>query len=508
MMGAMVIELSRVNRGFASFRLAFWACVVATLIAMAAATNASAAPGDLDPTFSGDGLASAAFDDDSGASAVAVQPSGRIVVAGGRDDFDLAVFDSNGTPDTGFSGDGKLTTDFGYEDEGANAVVIQPNGKVVAAGEAGPFFALARYNADGTPDTSFGGGDGKVLTDFPETDFDVANALVLQPNGKLIAAGIAWPDVDSPRRIALARYESDGSPDEGFGEDETGLVVTSFPESEDDVANAILLRPNGKLVAVGTVHDPPNGIGRGEVGLVQYESDGSLDEGFGGGDGMASAGSVTQATSAALTPNGQIAVAGGFQSFLTDRFASDGSVDAGYDGEGALFPGWHGEGRLAYGVAVQKDGRVIAAGTIQDENSGEVNYAVARYDTEGANDTSFGEDGMVTTDFEGSKNGARAIALQPDGKIVVAGGSEEGFGVVRYEGDPPPPPPPPGQKSAGLGPPAPAADTGSGDEGKAHNSKARKRALRKCRKLKSKAARRKCVRKHTVHAGAGKSAVR
>jgi uncharacterized delta-60 repeat protein len=459
-----------------------------------AAPAASAAPGDLDPTFSEDGLASAGFEDESGASAVAVQPSGRIVVAGGREDFDLAVFKADGTPDTEFSGDGRLTTDFGYEEEGANAVVVQPNGKIVAAGEAGPFFALARYNADGSPDTSFGGGDGKVLTDFPETDFDAANALVLQPNGKLVAAGMAWPDTDSPQSIALARYESDGSLDEGFGEDEDGLVVTSFPESEGDVANAILLRPSGKLVAVGTVHDPPNGIGRGEVGLVQYESDGSPDKGFGGGDGMASARSVTQATSAALAPNGEIAVAGGFQSFLTGRFEADGSVDSGYDGEGALFPGWHGEGRLAYGVAVQKDGRVIAAGTIEDENSGEVDYAVARYDTEGANDTSFGEDGMVTTDFEGSNNGARAIALQPDGKIVVAGGSEEGFGVVRYEGDPPPPstPEPPAK---GLAPPPPAGVSGDAGQPAKHPPK-KKGSHRRCGKHKGKKAKRKCGRKH------------
>jgi len=490
-MREMAFGLSRGNRAGVSIRASLCALALAALLALWAPTVASAAPGDLDPTFSADGLASAGFEDEGGASAVAVLPSGRIVVAGGREDFDLAVFDADGTPDTEFSGDGKLTTDFGYEEEGANAVVVQPNGKIVAAGEAGPFFALARYNADGTPDSSFGGGDGKVLTDFPETDFDAANALVVQPNGKLVAAGMAWPDIDSPRRFALARYESDGSLDEGFGEDEDGLVVTSFPASEDDVANAILLRPNNKLVAVGTVHDPPNGIGKGEVGLVQYDTDGTLDEGFGGGDGMASARSVTQATSAALAPNGQIVVAGGFQNFLTGRFESDGSLDSGYDGEGALFPGWHGEGRLAYAVAVQKDGHVIAAGTIGDEISGEVDYAVARYDTEGANDTSFGEEGMVTTDFEGSNRGARAIALQPDGKIVVAGGAEGGFGVVRYEGDPPPFEPP----AKGLAPP-PSAGT-SGDAGQPAKHPPRKKGShRRCGKHKGKKAKRKCGRKH------------
>lgn len=501
MMGAMAIELSRVNRGFASVRLAFWICVVATLLALAAATDASAAPGDLDPTFGGgDGLVSTAFGDDSQARAVAVQPSGKIVAAGGRKDFDVARYNADGSPDTDFSGDGKLTTDFGYEEEGANAVAIQPNGKIVVAGEAGPLFALARYNADGTPDTSFSG-DGKVTTDFPETEFDAANALVLQPNGKLVAAGMAWPDTESPTFIALARYESDGTLDTGFGKDEDGLVVTGFPESEGDVANALLLRPNGKLVAVGTVHDPPNGIGRGEVGLVQYDTDGSLDDKFGGGDGMASARSVTQATSAALTPSGQIVVAGGFQDFLTGRFESDGSVDTGYDGTGALFPGWHGEGRLAYAVAAQKNGRVIAAGTIQDEETGEVDYAVARYETDGSLDTSFGGDGMVTTEFEESKNGARAIALQTDGKIVVAGGAPDGFGVIRYEGDAPPPEAPeqPEEKSA---PPSAGSPGATTPPTKASPKK--KRAHRRCRKAKhqgttSKKTKRKCRGHHHHH---------
>jgi uncharacterized delta-60 repeat protein len=457
--------------------------VVASLTVAASAASAGAAPGDLDPTFGGgDGLVSTAFEDDSTAWAVAVQANGKIVVAGGREDFDVARYNADGTPDTGFSGDGKLTTDFGYTDEGANAVVVQPNGKIVAAGEAGPFFALARYNADGTPDTSFGEGTGLVLTDFPKTDFDSAYALVLQPNGKLVAAGQTWPNTSSPREIGLARYNSDGSLDTSFGEDETGLVTTSFPpKSEGDVANALLLRPNGKLVAVGTVHDYPEGIGKGHVGLVQYNSDGSLDTGFGGGDGMVSERSIQQATSAALAPNGQIAVAGGWESFDTDRFNADGSPDGGYDGG------------------------VIAVGTIQDAITSDVNYAMARYAAaDGSNDASFGEGGMVTTSFEGTKNGARAVALQPDGKIVVVGGAEGGFGVIRYEGGPlpPPAPEPPAEESATPPSSSPAGDTTQPTK-HAHKKKHRhkKRRHRRCGKAKHKGAqgrgaKRSCKHKH------------
>jgi len=476
--------------------------ILVVLFAMATATSAGAAPGDLDPAFGeGDGMVATDFGGEERARAVVVQSDGKIVVAGGDEDFELARYEKDGTLDTGFGGDGKVTTDFGGDDEPANAVVVQANGKIVAAGSAGSLFALARYNADGTPDTSFGGGDGMVTTDFPGTDTDAANALVLQPKGKLVAAGLAWPDIDSPSFFALARYNSDGSLDSGFGPDQDGRVVTAFPESEGDVANAVLLRPGGKLVAVGTVHDYP--FGKGNVGIAQYKTDGSLDAGFGGGDGLASAVSIRQATSAALAPNGQIVVAGGWENFVTDRFNSDGSVDTGYDGTHALFPGWHGEGRLAYAVQVQKDGRVIAAGTIQDDITGEVDYAVARFDVDGSNDTSFGGDGMVTTDLEGSKDGARAMALQPDGKIVVVGGAQGDFGVIRYEGGPLAPPAPPAVAS---GPPGGTpGDTVQGEPPKkgAHRHHATKRALRKCRKLKSRQARRKCVKRHAARSPAG-----
>jgi uncharacterized delta-60 repeat protein len=478
--------------------------MLAVLIAMATATSAGAAPGDLDLTFGGgDGMVATDFGGEEWARAVAVQPDGKIVVAGGDEDFELARYTKDGSLDTGFSGDGKVTTDFGGGGEPARAVVVQANGKIVAAGSAGSLFALARYNADGTPDTSFGGGDGLLTTDFPDTDTDVAHALALQPNGKLVAAGMAWPDIDSPSLFALARYNSDGSPDTGFGPDHDGRVTTAFPESEGDVANAVLLRPGGKLIAVGTAHDFP--FGKGNVGIAQYNTDGSPDTGFGGGDGLASAFSIRQATSAALAPNGQIVVAGGWENFATDRFNSDGSVDTGYDGTHALFPGWHGEGRLAYAVQVQNDGRVIAAGTIQDDITGEVDYAVARFDVDGSNDTSFGGDGMVTTDLEGSKNGARAMALQPDGKIVVVGGANGDFGVIRYEGGPlaPPPPPavPPGPPGGTPGATVQEEPPKKGAHKRHHHMT--QRALRKCRKLKSKQARRKCVKRHAARSPAG-----
>jgi uncharacterized delta-60 repeat protein len=399
--------------------------IVVALLALPA--SAGAAPGDLDPTFGGDGLVTTDFGGTDPARAVAVQSDGKIVVVGGSGDFALARYNQDGSLDTGFGGDGTVTTDFGGNDS-ANAVVVQPNGKIVAAGTSSSSFALARYNQDGSLDTGFGGGDG--------------------------------------------------------------LVTTAFPGSEGDEGNELLLQPNGKLIVVGTTHIPPHG--RGSFALARYNADGTPDTGFGGGDGLATGIDNYEATSAGLAPNGQIVAAGGWESFLVARFDSDGGVDTGFGGTGALFPGYNGTARLAYAVQAQKDGRVVAAGYVNDDVASETDFAVARFDTDGSLDASFGADGMVTTDFGGGADYARAIALQPDGKVVVAGKTEssEGsdFAIARYEGNPPPP-------IIGPVPPASANSNNLPQAGTPH--KQGSRALRKCRKLKSKRARRRCVRRHS-----------
>jgi uncharacterized delta-60 repeat protein len=165
-------------------------------------------PGDLDTTFDFDGKVTTDFGGpfDRGSS-VAIQPDGRIVVAGvsGDDvsgnDFVLARYKRDRTLDADFDIDGKVTTDFGSRFEEASSVAIQPDGKIVAAGFSGDFlvgdFALARYNRDGSLDTSFDA-DGTVTTDFGS--FDQALGVAIQPDGRIVAAGFSQPD------FALARY--------------------------------------------------------------------------------------------------------------------------------------------------------------------------------------------------------------------------------------------------------------------------------------------------------------
>jgi uncharacterized delta-60 repeat protein len=164
--------------------------------------------GSLDPTFSGDGKQTTNFGRFDGAGAMAIQPDGKIVAAGGAldGDFGLARYKPNGALDPTFSGDGMQTTDFGGGFDGARGVALQGDGKIVAAGCACPNdvnardFALARYNPNGALDPTFSG-DGKLTTDFGASD-DAADAVALQTDGKIVAVGHGGPGGD----FALARY--------------------------------------------------------------------------------------------------------------------------------------------------------------------------------------------------------------------------------------------------------------------------------------------------------------
>lgn len=212
--------------------------LVVLAASLPAIAPAQAAPGDLDPTFTGDGLEATSFGKDAFGSGVALQTDGKIVVAGtafytvcediwcsAPSEFALARYNADGTPDTSFSADGRETTDFGGQDFGAYDVALQSDGKIVAVGHTGGAdFALARYNATGTLDTSFSG-DGKQITDFGDphygTDFG-AYDVALQPDGKIVAVGRSgngafalarYNDTDgSPRHVVLGRREGDDGP--------------------------------------------------------------------------------------------------------------------------------------------------------------------------------------------------------------------------------------------------------------------------------------------------------
>jgi uncharacterized delta-60 repeat protein len=420
----------------AARRLLLAACVLAVLLIPAA----QATPGALDPSFGTGGKLTTAFGaGGAGAGALAVQPDGKLVAAGNgyngfNQDFALARYNPDGSPDTSFNGTGKVTTAFGSDGEYAYALALQPDGKLVAAGESDNGsnydFALARYNPDGSLDTGFNG-TGKVTTAIGSGDDD-AYALALQPDGKLVAAGISDNGFQSV--FALARYNPNGSLDSSFNG--TGIVTTAIG-SDGDYAYALALQPDGKLVAAGESYNGSDDV----FALARYNPDGSPDTSF-NGTGIVTTtfgGDHDHANALALQPDGKLVAAGESHNGSDDvialaRYNPNGSLDTSFNGTGKVTTAIGSARDVAAALALQPDGKLVAAG--HSNNGSNSDFALARYNPNGSLDTSFNGTGTVTTAIGSSADGALALALQADGKPVAAGyswnGSNYDFALVRY----------------------------------------------------------------------------
>jgi uncharacterized delta-60 repeat protein len=414
---------------------------LALLVGLLALPSAARGAGELDPTFSGDGKVLTDFGALDNANDVAIQPDGKIVAAGATRvgtnplNFALARYNPGGSLDPSFDGDGKVVTNFGSDLDSVLGVAIQADGKIVAAGftDAGvnpANFALARYNPDGSLDPTFAG-DGTLVTDFG--DFDFANEVAIQADGKIVAAGVSSLTDDN---FALARYNPDGSLDPSFDGD--GRVVTDFGGFiGDDRAEAVAIQADGKIVAAGQASAGTNPL---NFALARYNPGGSLDSSF-DGDGrvVTDFGAGDSASGVAIQVDGKV-VAAGFTSngdnprnFALARYNPDGTRDPSFDGDGRVRTDF-GSSEMASGVALQADGKIVAAGA--SGAFGARDFALARYSVGGGLDASFNGDGRVLTDF-GADDDAHAVAIQADNKIVAAGASDFGpnpynFALARY----------------------------------------------------------------------------
>ena len=405
----------------------FRACAARTLAllsaSMLATAPAGATPGDLDPTFSGDGRQTTDFGGGGGAQGVAIQDDGKIVVVGGsQGHFALARFRTDGSLDASFAGDGTLITDFGPGGSVAFDVAFQANGRIVAVGGAGGS-ALARYNADGSLDTTFGG-DGTA--GLGKSGY----ALAIQPDDKIVIAGSAEGN------FAVSRYNSDGSLDTTFGGGEQRVEFGG----EYDAAYDVAIQRDGKIVAAGN--------GGREFGVARFNADGSLDASF-SGDGRQTTSfhpdwdtsAYDSASGVAVQADGRIVAAGtaGLE-FGVARYNPDGSLDASFAGDGtqttAFGSLW---GETGNGVGLHSDGRIVVVGTCCWTDLGPA-FGLVRFNVDGSPDATFSDDGRQGTVFDppGSSASAMDIAIQPDGNIVVAGGTSfEGggdFALARYDG--------------------------------------------------------------------------
>ncbi len=340
-----------------------------------------------------------------------------------------------GDLDATFGVGGRVTTDFSNNTDVGYSVAIQQDGKIVLGGYANingnNNFALARYDTSGNLDTTFGVG-GRVTTDF-SNNTDGGYSVAIQQDGKIVLGGYA--NINGNNNFALARYDTSGSLDTSFGVG--GRVTTDF-NNNTDVGYSVAFQPDGKIILGGYAR-----IGSNEnFALARYNSNGNLDTSFGVGGKVNTdfSGNRDECWALAIQKDGKIVLGGLVNinsnfNFGLARYDTSGNLDTSFGVGGKVNTDFLNNTDHAITVAIQQDGKIILGGyAIINGNN---NFALARYDTSGNLDTSFGQGtGKVNTDFANSTDQGYSVAIQKDGKIILGGrayvGSNWNFGLARY----------------------------------------------------------------------------
>jgi uncharacterized delta-60 repeat protein len=380
--------------------------------------------GTLDSGFDVDGRA---FIDlaatGSRANVVALQTDGKIVLGGFLresatvTDFALVRLNTDGPPDNTFDGDGKLVTEFSTTNTNILGLGIQSDGRIVAAGNSiqGSVrdIAMARYNTDGSLDTSFDS-DGKLTTDIGD---DLVGSMRIQPDGKIVVCGQSVTTQNTLVAFMSARYNPDGSLDNSYNGN--GKVLTELPDRVGK-ANTAFIRPDGKIILAGHA----NTFNVADFAVLRYEANGILDTTF-NGDGIAvvePGNSADWIYDMAVQPDGKIVAAGYafealFQTVTIARFLPGGALDTSFGNQGSVNYFVPDLDTYANDVIVQPDGKIlVSVGSVFPGR-----YITLRYNANGTPDNSFGTAGVATISVGIQSDNAAAMVLQPDGKIVVAG---------------------------------------------------------------------------------------
>ncbi|MGA7732155.1 MAG: delta-60 repeat domain-containing protein [Chloroflexia bacterium] len=401
--------------------------------------------GELDPTFGDGGKVTNDFGSDTEEIRdIAVRPDGKIVVLGETwpkqlPRFTLARYNPDGTLDEDF-GDGGLvvteTTDQDYNRGTPHALLLQPDGKiVVGGGSTSPdynhgVFAVMRYNEDGTLDEEFGHA-GRVTTALNEavrsSSADELHALALQPDGKIVAAGITG---EFPPDMGVARFNPDGTLDDDFGDG--GKVVLDI-DGSDDGAYAVAVQEDGKIV-VGGYASSEGGVEFKDFALVRLNEDGTPDEEFGDAGKVRTELGIDQEDAAhaiVVHPDGKITLAGpsvvGPQQCTTQvgicwrfgyglaQYYADGTLDDDFGNDGIVTRDLL-YSAANYALVRLPDGKLATGGYVS-----RADFALALFNPDGTQVESFGDKGVARTAFGTYSDYAYALALQPDGKLLLAG---------------------------------------------------------------------------------------
>jgi uncharacterized delta-60 repeat protein len=393
----------------------------------AVSASAAGAPGSLDPTFGNDGIVLASVGTGAVATDAILQSNGDIVVA---DQYGLVRFLPNGSLDPAFGTDGVASTGFNDLGLGPSGVAIQPNGQIIWVGNTtkpdgvgGEItdFAIARFNANGSLDSTFGTG-GLATTEFFADPLagamELADSVLVEPSGRILVGGVARQGQNkaAPYYGALALFNANGTLDSAFGSD--GQVLST---SVGNNISAIGLDASGDIWVL-----PAD---------AELTAEGQIDA-------TVTPAAITASSTggaAAFLPSGQYVIG---QTVGVGKH--DDEVQVTYFNAGgtvaAASPEFHYTGTSgedgASAVAVQPNGQAVVGGSHFLATS---IFGLARVNTNGSLDTTFGNSGTVTTDIQGD-DGIGAIVIQPNGDIVAAGSSEDNstgqtdVAVARYIG--------------------------------------------------------------------------
>lgn len=392
--------------------------------------------GSLDTTFDTDGRMTAAIGTGADAAeSIALQSDGALILAGSSsNDFAVARFTSAGAFDTTFDTDGKITFPMGTGTDIAYDVKLQADGGIVVAGNTNAGFGLARLNSNGPLDTSFDG-DGKVMTGVTSGTSGQAFSLHLLADGKMLVAGYGSNAGNTD--FALLRYNANGSLDTSFGPSGTGMSLVPV-NTGTDWAFGLAVHASGRIVLAGSSSEQA----REDTSVAMFNADGTLYTGFDGdGKVLLNLGATLDVGYAlALKPSGSMVLAGysyagRSEDFAAVQFSPDGSLDTTFGSQGRFVHSASTSGERSYAIALQPDGKVVLGGYIATNGN---DFQVMRLGTDGLLDTTFDTDGIVSTPVGAGAEVGRALLVQPDGKIILAGyssnGTNDDFALVRYLG--------------------------------------------------------------------------
>lgn len=366
--------------------------------------------------------------DDFGQSA-AIQPDGKIVVAGychndSENDFVLVRYNNNGLPDLSFGVNGKTLTEIRGSNEEAYAVAIQSDGKILVAGEKfndlSTDFAIMRNNQDGSPDLSFAE-KGIATTSIGNSD-SYCHSVAVSPSGKIFLAGQSFNGKNWD--MAVVCYNKDGSPDVKFGKE--GKKILDINNSNDQ-ARSVVVQPDGKIIIGGT--------SSGKFAIVRLNAEGVPDRSF-GKNGIALKdveGLPSKCNSVCLQKDGKIVAAGWSRAgFAIVRFSPFGFPDFTFGTNGVVSTSLGSEASFGLSVAIDHKERIIVGGRTM--NGLEHEFALVRYNKDGTIDNGFFRKVGSEAGFDG-----RSIVIDKEGDIVAAGsvfnGKNSDIVLVRYSED-------------------------------------------------------------------------